>query len=77
MELRVSLAVGAAFFAQSALAFMWAGAAAERIDQLERRVEAREELMVRTARLEEQVSAIRVSLIRIEQKLDHRARGEE
>ena len=76
MELRVSLVVGAAFFAQSALAFMWAGAAAERIDQLERRVDAREELIVRTARLEEQVSAIRVSLIRIEQKLEQKTRGE-
>jgi len=69
-EIRISIAVGAAFVIQSACAFIWAGAAAERIDQLERRVNASQELIERTARLEEQVQMVRTTLTRIERKID-------
>lgn len=69
-ELRVTVAFGAAILIQSALALIWAGAAAERITQLERRMEHTDIIMERTARLEEQAIAARVSLARIERKLD-------
>jgi hypothetical protein len=69
-ELRVTLAVGAAFAAQTVLALLWAGAAAERLSQLERRADASGEIIERTARLEEQVGAARASLARIEARLD-------
>lgn len=69
-ELRVTVAVGGALVAQTALGLVWAGAAAERIAQLERRASASTEIVERTARLEEQVAAVRQSLLRIEAKLD-------
>lgn len=69
-ELRVSVAVGAAILVQTGLALMWSGAAAERLTQLERRSESAAELVVRTARLEEQLAAIRAQLMRIESKLE-------
>lgn len=69
-ELRVTVAVGAALVAQTAAALLWAGAAAERLEDLERRTGAAAELVERTARLEEQSRAIRASLDRIEGKMD-------
>ena len=62
--------IGAALCVQTALALIWAGAAAERIAQLERRADATTEIVERTARLEEQVAAARASLARIETKID-------
>jgi len=72
-ELRVSVAVGAAILIQTALALLWSGAAAERLTQLERRSDASAELIVRTARLEEQLAAMRAQLVRIEKKIDEEA----
>ncbi|MEO0400299.1 MAG: hypothetical protein AAF224_12865 [Pseudomonadota bacterium] len=69
-ELRITVALGAALFLQSALALIWAGAAAERISQLERRADLYGVIIERTARLEEQVAGVRASLHRIETKLD-------
>lgn len=72
-ELRVSVAVGATIIIQTGLALLWSGAAAERLTQLERRTDASAELVVRTARLEEQLAAMRAQLVRIETKLDGEA----
>jgi hypothetical protein len=69
-ELRVSVAVGAAILVQTGLALLWTGAAAERLSELERKSAASAELLVRTARLEEQIAAMRQSLLRIEAKLE-------
>ncbi|MFQ5563869.1 MAG: hypothetical protein ACE5FO_09920 [Parvularculaceae bacterium] len=69
-EIRITLAVGAAILVQTALALIWAGAAAERIAQLERRADDTSQLIERTARLEEQVRSVRVTVDRIEDKLD-------
>lgn len=69
-EIRVTIAIGTALVVQTALGLLWAGAAAERIAQLERRADASAEIIERTARLEEQVAAMRASLSRIEAKLD-------
>ena len=71
-ELRVTVALGAAIIVQTALGLVWAGAAAERITQLERRVGNTDVVIERTARLEEQVRAMRASLQRIEAKLDQK-----
>lgn len=69
-ELRISVAVGAAILIQTALALLWSGSAAERLAQLERKSDASAELIVRTARLEEQLAAMRAQLARIEAKID-------
>ena len=50
-ELRVTVALGAALVVQTGLALIWAGGAAERIDQLERRIDNTDVVIVRTARL--------------------------
>ena len=71
-ELKISVAIGAAIIVQFALALLWWGAAAQRIDFLERRSDATTEVIIRTARLEEQMSAIKGQLTRIEKKLDQR-----
>lgn len=68
--LHVNAAVVIAFMLQSATAFMWAGAAENRIGQLEERVQTREQFFERTARLEENVEAMRASLDRVERKID-------
>jgi|GEM_PF-809585 len=75
-DLRINAAVAIAFMLQTATAFMWAGAAENRIGQLEERVQTREQFFERTARLEENVQAIRESLVRVERKLDDVDRGE-
>ena len=69
-EVRVSVAVGAAIVIQTALALLWSGAAAERLEELERKSDASAELLVRVARLEEQLTAMRAQLVRIETKID-------
>ncbi|MHA7871151.1 MAG: hypothetical protein ACX939_02255 [Hyphococcus sp.] len=69
-ELRVSIAIGAALIVQTGLALIWAGAASERLAQLERRADRTGELIERTARLEEQARFMSDTLIRIEMKLD-------
>lgn len=69
-EFRVTVAVGAALLAQTAAALLWAGAAAERLDALERRTADEAALTERMARLEEQTRAVRASLERIEAKVD-------
>lgn len=73
-EFRITVALGAAILVQTALALIWAGGAAERVEQLERRVDNTDLMMERTARLEEQVRAMRASLQRIEAKLDQPGR---
>lgn len=68
-ELRLTLALGTGMLIQAAIALLWAGAAAERLNQLERRAEVTAEVTERTARLEEQMYYVRSSLDRIEQRL--------
>lgn len=55
---------------QTVGALLWAGAASERLAQLERRADDVELLLERTSRLEEQSIAMRASLDRIERKID-------
>ncbi|WP_207764788.1 hypothetical protein [Hyphococcus luteus] len=76
MELRVTVAIGAAVIVQSGLGLVWAGAASERLAQLERRADDNREIIERTARLEEQARFISAALVRIEDKLDAKGEGE-
>lgn len=58
------------FLAQTIAGLLWAGAAAERLSQLEYKVDQTQHLIERTARLEEQTTHIRQTLSRIERKID-------
>ncbi len=69
-EVRITVAIGAALIVQSGLALIWAGAASERLAQLERRTDTNVAIIERTARLEEQVRFMSATLVRIEDKLD-------
>ncbi len=75
-ELRVTVAIGAAVIIQTGLGLIWAGAASERLAQLERRANTNTQLIERTVRLEEQVRFVSTTLVRIEEKLDARKGGE-
>ena len=67
---QISLGLLLALIVQTSGALMWAGRTAERIDQLELRLEAQAGVVERLARLEEQALATRTVLSRIEVKLD-------
>jgi hypothetical protein len=67
---QVSLGLCITVFLQAAAALMWAGRASARIDDMQRRVEAQAPVAERLARLEEQATATRQSLDRIEAKLE-------
>ena len=70
VERTVSLAFGLALVVQTAGAVAWAGAAAERIAVLERRVDRQSNVNERLARLEAESEFSRAALLRIEAKLD-------
>ncbi len=69
IESHISLALILTVVLQSAAALLWAGAAAERINELERRTANQDAVSERLARLEEQMDQARASLNRIEERL--------
>ena len=73
LDRQISLGLLLALIVQTAGALLWAGRTAERIDQLEMRLEAQADVVERLARLEEQAMATRTVLVRIEAKLDRGA----
>jgi len=70
LDKRVPIALIAAMVLQTAGALLWAGAAMQRIDYLEREVIASATIGERTARVEEQIRYLRQSVDRIETKVD-------
>lgn len=74
-ELRITVAIGAAVLVQTAFGLIWAGAASERLAQLERRANVNAQMIERTARLEEQVRFMSETLVRIENKIDNVQNG--
>ncbi len=70
LDKRVPIALIVAMAVQTAGALVWAGAAMQRIDYLERDVSATSRIGERTARVEEQMRYLRQSVDRIETKLD-------
>ena len=70
LERKVPLALVATLVAQTGAALMWAGAAEQRLGDVERRIEGQTGAPERLARVEEQTLAMRAQLQRIEEKLD-------
>ncbi len=70
IEKKVGAALALTIGAQSVTALLWAGAAAERIDVLERQVERAEPVAERLARMEAQLELTREQLDRIEAKVE-------
>lgn len=70
MDRHVPVALVITIVMQTGAALMWSGAAAERLTSLEQRAGRTDEVIERTARLEEQSKAMQASLMRIEEKLD-------
>ncbi|MBI5939767.1 MAG: hypothetical protein HY859_05010 [Caulobacterales bacterium] len=67
---QLTLAVIITIAIQAAGGLMWAGRASARIDVLQRRDEGQGETAESLARLEEQVAATRVTLERLERRLE-------
>lgn len=72
LDKKLPAALVAAFLLQTAGALFWAGSAAERIATLERNGAADQQALARVAVLESQITTIRASLDRIENKLDRK-----
>ncbi len=70
LDRQVTLAVIVTIAVQAGGGLMWAGRASARIDELQRRVERQGEIAERLARVEEQVAATRVTLERLERRLE-------
>ena len=70
LDRRVPIALIAAMAIQTAGALVWAGAAMQRMDYVEREVAASAQIGERPARLEEHIGYLRQSVDRIETKLD-------
>ncbi len=70
LDRQVSAAVLVAVALRAAAALLWAGKASARIDDMQRRLEAQAPVAERLARLEEQATATRQSLARIEARLE-------
>ena len=66
MERKLGAGVVVALALQTGAALLWAGAAAERIDALERQVAEARPVAERLARMEAQLEAMRAQLNRIE-----------
>jgi hypothetical protein len=70
IDRQVTLAVVVTVAIQAGGGLIWAGRASARIDDLQRRVDAQGETAERLARLEEQVAATRITLERLERRLE-------
>jgi hypothetical protein len=75
LDRHVPVALVLTIVLQTGAALLWSGAAAERLSALEQRSGRTDEVVERTARLEEQSNAMRASLARIEEKLDRVVAG--
>jgi len=70
IERKLTAAFVLALAVQTGGALMWAGAAAQRIEVLEDRVEAARPVAERLARVETKLEAVRAQLDRIENKVE-------
>jgi nicotinamide riboside transporter PnuC len=71
---RVTLALVFAMLVQAFGALLWVGGAAQRLDSIESRLANQSNVSERLARLEAEMAAARMSLGRIETRLDRGAR---
>ncbi|MEL6857562.1 MAG: hypothetical protein AAFO74_04200 [Pseudomonadota bacterium] len=70
IETKIGIALALSIGLQSAAALLWAGAAAERIEVLEKQVERAEPVAERLARMEALLELTRAQLDRIEAKVE-------
>jgi hypothetical protein len=70
LDRQVTTGVILAAVLQTGGLLIWAGKEAARVDVIERRLESQSTITERLARLEEQVTAARAALERVEHKLD-------
>jgi hypothetical protein len=70
VDRQVTLAVIITIAIQAGGGLMWAGRASAKIDELQRRVESQGEVAERLTRLEEQMNSTRVTLERLERRLE-------
>ncbi len=70
LDRQISVALIVAVALQAAAALMWAGRASARIDEMQKRLDTQAPVAERLARLEEQASAARAALARIESRLE-------
>ncbi len=71
LDKKVPIAIIAAIFVQCGTVIWWAASVDKRIETLEGARAEQASLIVRTARLEENVNALKESSVRIERKLDY------
>lgn len=78
IEKRITMALVLALILETTGALLWAGAAAQRINALEEKVEIARPLSERLARVETRLAIMRVQLDRIEARItDHMREDEE
>ena len=70
LDRQISVALIVAVALQAAAALMWAGRASARIDEMHKRLDTQVPVAERLARLEEQATAARSALARIESRLE-------
>jgi sensor domain CHASE-containing protein len=70
LDKRIAVGLIFALFVQAAGAFMWTGAAAQRLEMLEQEVAEQKGVSERLARVETELSAMRKQLDRIERKVE-------
>jgi len=70
LDRQVTLAVIVTLAIQAAGGLLWAGRASARIDELERRAEGQGPTAERLARVEEQIAGLRLTLERLERRLE-------
>ena len=73
LDRRIPIALVFGFLLQTGGALFWAGAAAERIAEVERETRANSAVIERVVRLEAEVEAAHEALARIEMKIDRMA----
>lgn len=73
---KMTLAVLVTLGVQGAAVLLWVGAAAQRIDALERAMQAQAPVAERLARLESELGGARAALERIESRLDRQGGGQ-
>jgi hypothetical protein len=73
LDLTLSLALLFAICVETASGLTWAGRTAARLDSVERMAVSAEETPERLARLEERLTDVQASLLRIERRIDAKA----
>jgi hypothetical protein len=69
-QFRLTLAILVTLILEAIAGLLWVGAAAQRLDDLEMESKRQQPILERIARMEAELSAVRASLVRIENHMD-------